>query len=123
MSLEESVKKWIYLDNEIRLLTEKINEFKNKKNGCSQDILVWLSNKNLKNPLIKINDGRLKIVDSQHFQPLSYKFLFDCFLEFFDGDQNETIEFINFIKSKRSSKMTKEIKRFMNRENLSELRV
>ena len=112
MSFEENIRSWVHLDNEILILNEKLTNLKNKKKLLNNDIIVFLNEKNINNPTIKINDGKLKIIDNQFHQALTYKHLNLCLLQFFRNDNDYVNKLINFIKSKRTIKTTQEIKRF-----------
>jgi hypothetical protein len=76
----------------------------------------------MKYPLINISDGRLILTQLKQQNIMSYKFLEDCFKEFFkdydnsDPVRNELIrnELIELIKSKRSFKTNNIIKRSYN---------
>ena len=58
----------------------------------------------------KISDGKLKFVNVNYPQPLTYKFLFICLTKFIK-DEKKISEIINFIKSEREIKSITEIKR------------
>lgn len=111
MSLEENIKKWVLLDNNIKELNEKIKILKYDKASYNKNIIQFISSNNLNNATIKINDGKLKFVDSNYSQPLTYKFLFNCLNKFLNDD-NQVMEIINFIKSEREIKTVREIKRY-----------
>lgn len=126
MSFEDNIKTWVSIDNEIRLLNNQLKILKEKKGVCNKEIMIWIDNKNLNNPVIKINDGRLKIVDITHQQPLTFKFVYLCLLRYFNSDTNKAHHIINFIKSNRIIKTNKEIKRYIDDDEsygISALRV
>jgi hypothetical protein len=71
----------------------------------------------MKYPLINISDGKLSLIQYKQYNMLSYKFLEDCFKEFFkDYENSDAIEkeLIEFIRSKRSFKTNKLIRRSYN---------
>jgi hypothetical protein len=110
MSLEENVKKWVLLDNNIKQLNTQIKNLKNEKILYNKTILDYVSSNNLDNATIKINDGKLKFTDVNYSQPLTYKYLFNCLNKFLNDDE-QVLEIINFIKSEREVKTIREIKR------------
>lgn len=112
MSFENNIRTWVHLDDDIKLLNEQINILKNKKKICNTEIINYLNQQNIINPTIKISDGKLKIINSQYHAPLTFKYLQFCLLHYFNNDINKVENLINFIKSKRLSKINKEIKRF-----------
>ena len=45
MSLETNIKKWVSLDNDIKLLSQQIKELRNEKNTCNTSILEYIEEK------------------------------------------------------------------------------
>lgn len=113
MSLEENIKKWVLLDNNIKNLTNEIKQLKQVKNTYNANIINYISTNELNNATIKISDGKLKFVNVNYPQPLTYKFIYECFIKCFNNE-NKAQELLNFIKSERDIKTIKEIKRYSN---------
>ena len=113
MSLEENIKNWVRLDNYIKELNEKIKYYKQEKVKYNTNIIEYITNNDLDNVTIRISDGKIKFLDMNYSQPLTYKFIYECLIKFFNNE-NTVDEIINFIKSERNIKTIKEIKRFNN---------
>jgi hypothetical protein len=111
MSLEENIKKWVLLDNKIKQSIIELKKIRMEKNKYNNSILEYVSNNHLNNATIKINNGKLRFVDVNYSQPLTYKFIYECLNKYYHNDDN-AMEIINFIKSQRNIKSIKEIKRF-----------
>ena len=111
MSLENNIKKWVSLDNDINSLTQKIKLLKNEKSNYNDQIIQYITQQKLNNATIKISDGKLKFIDINQQQILTYKFIYEC-LENFLKDNNKALEIIKFIKNSRNIKTITEIKRF-----------
>ena len=111
MSLEENIKNWVILDNNIKDLTEKIKILKGEKASYNKNIIEYISYNSLDNATIKIRNGKLKFVDVNYPQILTYKFLFNCLNKFLNNDE-QVMKIINFIKSERDIKTVREIKRY-----------
>ena len=111
MSLEENIKKWILFDNKIIELSNDLKRIRNDKLKYNNAILSYISNNNLDNATIKINDGKLKFVNINYSQPLTYKYIEECLNKYYHNDA-KVLEIINFIKSNRDIKSMKEIKRY-----------
>jgi hypothetical protein len=110
MSLEENIKKWVILDNKIKEINNQLKNIRLEKASHNTNILNYIASNNLDNVTIKINDGKLRFVDANYSQPLTFKFIYDCLNKYYN-DVDKTIEIINFIKSQRDIKTIKEIKR------------
>ena len=114
MDLEESIKKWVVLDNQHKKLNEQVKELRDTKNNLTEIIITKFSDKNIKSPIIKISDGKLSLIETQHANVLSYKFLLDTFKEYFEDDK-EANKLLEFIKTKRTYTNMSSIKRIYNK--------
>ena len=115
MTLEENIKKWVVLDNKQKKLNEEVKDLRNKKNDLTNNIITNFSERNIKSPIIKINDGKLSLVESQHANVLSFKFLYEIFIEYFNNEK-EAVKLLDFIKNKRTFTNVKSIKRIYNKD-------
>ena len=114
LDIQSSIKKWVALDNQYKKLYSQISLLREEKNNIEEHIFNYYDSKNASYPLINISDGRLSLAQFKQYNVLSYKFLEDCFKEFFkDYENNKSIEkeLIEFIKSKRTFKTNNLIKR------------
>lgn len=111
MAIEENIKKWIIIDNKIKLLNNQINELRETKNNYKNDIILELNNKNLNNATIKIGKEQLKIAENKINSPISYKFLIESLNQCLNN-KNDIENIINYIKNNREFKVVKDIKRF-----------
>jgi len=111
MSLEQLVKTWVSLDNEIKTINENLRLLREKRNSSSDSVLTYIQEKRLENATIKISDGRLRFVSVKQQNPLSYKFIDDCLRKCISNP--EQVELImEFIKKERPTRDTLEIKRY-----------
>jgi len=115
MSLEENIKKWVVIDNQHKKLNEQIKDVREIKNNLTHNIIEKFADKNLKSPVIKISDGKLSLIETQQANVISFKFLLDCFNEYFD-DEKQALKVLNFVKAKRTFTNTSSIKRDYNKE-------
>ncbi len=113
MSLENSIKEWVRLDNKHSELNNELKQLRDKKNECSNDIINFFELKDIENPTINITGGKINLVDQKISNPLSYKFLEDCFKEYFENNDEKCEELLNFIKSKRTYSNNKNLKRIV----------
>jgi hypothetical protein len=113
MNIEDSIKKWVVLDNQQKKLNSQISNVRDEKNELTKDIITYYDLKNAKYPNINISDGKLSFVQQKIANPLSLKFLEQCFEEFFENYDSTSIkeELIEFIKSKRTHNITTNIRR------------
>jgi hypothetical protein len=119
MNIEESIKNWVVLDNQHKKLNSQISKLRDEKNELTQTIINYYDFKNTKYPNINISDGKLSFIQQKIANPLSVKFLEQCFEEFFENYDSNSIkeELIQFIKSKRTHNINTNIRRVYNKTN------
>ena len=110
-SFEENIKQWVSLDNETKILSERLKELRNKKSTLLSNINYYVETQNLENAVVNISDGQLKFVKTNSTQGLTLSFLEDCLMDIFKN-QEQTEKVMNYIKSKREIKTNSDIRRF-----------
>jgi hypothetical protein len=113
MSFEDSVKSWVQIDNQMKLLQEKVKELRDKKNDVEFQIYNYAEDNNLQNAVIEISDGKLKFSETKSTSPLSLKYVEKCLHEIV-SDENVVKQIMNYIKEHREVKVDSSIKRSYN---------
>ena len=115
MDLQENIKKWVKLDNNYKILYNQLKDIREEKNNISNNLFEYFTRNNVKPPNINISDGKISFIELNNPNTISYKFLEDCFNDFFKDTDNSK-ELLEFIKSKRIYNKNKLIKRAYNKE-------
>jgi len=113
MSFENQVQQWVTIDNQIKLLNEKMKDLRNKKNDLSTNLTTYAKNNNISNSTIQIGDGKLKFINTKQTEPLTLKYLEKTLGEVIKNESQVNL-IMEHIKSKRESKIVPEIKRYFN---------
>ena len=103
------------LGQSTKKLNLQVKDLRNRKNDLTTNIVTEFSDRQITSPIIKISDGNLKLIETQHANVISFKFLLDTFEEFFN-DKKQAIKLLDFIKSKRTFTNVSSIKRIYNKE-------
>ena len=120
MSIEDKIKKWVMLDNQVKQLYNQMQLLKDEKNELTNSLIDYFDNANKKYPIINISDGKLSFVEVKQPNALSYKFLEQCLIDYFkinsnnNGANNNIKLILELIKSKRTYTLNKTIKRVYN---------
>ena len=111
MALQDNIKEWIKIDNEITSLNSRIKELRDSKKPIQSTIIEHIENEELFDATVKISDGRLKFVQQKQTPPLTLKYVEQCLKEKLSNENNvESI--MDHIKNSRDIKQITNIKRF-----------
>jgi hypothetical protein len=113
MSFEQHIQQWVSIDNQMKQLTDKLKELRDKKNTLNDTIFNHVDNSNLTNATIQISDGKIKFIKTKDTQCLTFKYLETCLHEIIKND-DQVNKIIEYVKNKRDVKYVAEIKRFYN---------
>jgi hypothetical protein len=114
-TLESKIKRWVELDNKIKLTSEEVRDVRTEKSVINDEILEIVEEKQLCKATVNISDGKLKFVSSKHTAPLTLAYIEKCLSELItNGKQVEQI--MTYIKKNRETKTTMEIKRVYNKK-------
>lgn len=106
---QENIQKWVRLDNQSRLLNEKIREVREKKSECLKSLIEYSEMNEICD--IQISDGRLKFTKNRVSEPLTYKYLEKSLSEII-RNTNHVNQIMEYIKKSREIKIVQDIKRF-----------
>ncbi len=108
---EDKVRSWVKLDDELRRTQDHARELRERRNDIASDIHTYVNNNDLRNATINISDGRLKFVQTQTLQSLTFKFLEECLNEIIPN-KDTVNQILTHVKTRRSIKSGADIKRF-----------
>lgn len=111
MSFEESIQKWVSLDNQLRSLQDKTKKIREDKNNIEDGIIKYVDTHNLQNSVVKISDGKLKFTMVKQTNPLTLKYVDECLGKCIKNPEQVKL-IMNYIKDSRNSKIIPDIKRF-----------
>jgi len=111
MSFEQNIQQWVSIDNQIKQLSDKMKELRDKKSTLNDAIFNHVDNSNLSNATVQISDGKIKFVKTKDTQVLTFKYLETCLHEIIKNEDQVT-KIVEYIKNKREIKYVPEIKRF-----------
>ena len=113
MTFEEQIQQWINIDNQMKILNDKMKDLRDKKNIISEQINTHIETSQLNNASVKISDGQLKFIKAKETQQLTFKYLETCLSEIIKNEE-QVKKIVEYIKNKREVKYVPEIKRLYN---------
>jgi hypothetical protein len=113
MSFERQVQEWVSVDNQLKILNDKVRELREKKNTITGSLTKYAESNNLVNSAIQISDGKLRFTNTKVTEPLTFKYLEKTLSQVIKSEI-QVRQIIDHIKAKRTIKTIQEIKRFTN---------
>jgi len=113
MSFEEKIQQWVALDNQSKILYEKLREIREKKSNLGENINDYVRENNLSNAVVQISDGKLKFANTKVQPPLTFTYVEKSLGEIIKNE-SQVKQIIAYLKQKREYKIVQEIKRFSN---------
>jgi len=110
MSFENNIKSWVNLDNQIRVLNERVRGLREERNKTSDSILKYVETENLANATVQISDGRLKFMTSRQTAPLTLTYVKTCLSKCISSE-SDVESIMDYIKNSRETKTNPDIKR------------
>ncbi len=111
MSFENQIQNWVSIDNQLRILSEKMKELRDKKNTIGENILEHAKKNNLTKSTIQISDGKLKFTNTKVASPLTFKYLEKSLSEIIHNE-SQVKAIVEHLKQNREFNMVEDIKRF-----------
>ena len=111
MSFEEKIKKWVNLDNQLKVLGDRSKQVRDERNTLEENIMEYAVQNNLKNATINISDGKLRFVATKQTEPLTLTYIEEC-LEKCISNPAHVEQIMKVIKESREVKYVEDIKRY-----------
>jgi len=111
MSFENKIQEWVQLDNKLKKLNEEIKQLREQRNSIETNLTIYAKTNNMADKTIKVNNDKLKFVETKVPEPLTFKYLEKTLGEIIKNESQVHL-IMEHIKQKRNIKIVPEIKRF-----------
>ncbi len=109
-NLLEEIRNWIHIDDQLKLINEKIKILRNRKTELTNNICEYVSNNNNIKNNINIKGGELKITKKNDYKPLTFSYIETC-LGNLITDKKQVEFIIKYLKDNRETTCSHEIRR------------
>jgi hypothetical protein len=109
MSLNDTVSKWITIDNRIQELSAELKQLKNDKNILDLSLINYAKNNNLENATVKVNNNKMKFSVTKTSEPITFKYL-ERNLGNIIKNEDQLHKTIDYLKEKREVKYNYNVK-------------
>jgi hypothetical protein len=110
MNFEQSIKEWVYIDNQLKQAHEKTKGLREKRNELARQITKYVGDNQMDNATIKLGDGNIQFITTKDTQTLTFRYLETCLKEIIRNEE-QVVKILDYIKSRRSIKYSMDIKR------------
>jgi hypothetical protein len=112
-NFEQQLQQWVTVDNQIKVLNDKLKELRDKKTALNTNITNYAEKNNLMNTAMRFGDEKIKFSTSKVQQPVTLTYLEKCLKDVIKNESQAT-QIFEYIKNNRETKINSEIKRFTN---------
>ena len=113
MSFQNQVQQWVLIDNQLKILNDKVRELREKRSSATDNLINYASTNNLSSSVIQISDGKLKFANTRVTEPLTFKYVEKTLGEVIKNEAQVKL-IMEHLKNKRETKIVSEIKRVSN---------
>ena len=113
MSFDNKIQQWVQIDNQLKKLNEQAKQLREQRNTLESNLTNYAKTNNMTDTTIKVNNDKLKFVDTKVPEPLTFKYLEKTLGEVIKNESQVKL-IMEHLKQKRSVKIVPEIKRFSN---------
>ena len=113
MSFENKIQQWVQIDNQVKKLNDQVKQLREQRNSLETNLTSYVKTNNITDASIKINNDKIKFVDTKIPEPLTFKYLEKTLGEIINN-KTQVQAIMEHIKQKRTFKIVPEIKRFSN---------
>jgi hypothetical protein len=113
MSFQNQVQQWVLIDNQLKILNDKVKELREKRSSATDNLINYASANNLSSSVIQISDGKLKFANTKVTEPLTFKYVEKTLGEVIKNESQVKL-IMEHLKNKRETKIVSEIKRVSN---------
>ena len=107
--LIQNVKRWVIIDKQLKIITEKTRELRQIKQTCGEGIRNYLSDNPHLNNVIGITDGELKVYQKKEYSPVTFGYIEKCLGELIPN-KTQVDYIIKYLKEHREVTTTEDIR-------------
>jgi septal ring factor EnvC (AmiA/AmiB activator) len=114
--ITNKIKTWVSYELKNQELKTQLNQISEAKDQLSKEILQFINVNNMKKTAINVGNNRICYYDEMQYNSLSFIFLKECLMLYFNNDENKVNQICDFIKSNRK-RISKPNLKFLPRKN------
>jgi hypothetical protein len=108
--LIEKVQKWVTLDSQLKIVSEKTKQMREMKSQLNSQICDYMTARNMTQNTIKISDGELRIHEKKEYSSITFGYVERCLAELIK-DKAQVNYIMQYLKDNREISTCSDIKR------------
>ncbi len=112
----ENIKKWVMLDNQTKLINDKMKSIRESKHILNADICTYMTSSKLLDSKIGISNGEIGVYDKKEYSSLSYDYIERKLSEII-LDTEQVGYIIQYLKDNREVTIVQEVRRKYHNKN------
>jgi hypothetical protein len=104
------LKTWVAYELKQQELKSQMNKISEAKEQLGKDVIQYIKMNNMQKTAINVGNNKIFYHDDSQYNNLTFNFLNDCLMLYFNNDVNKVSQICNFIKSKRSKTIKPSLK-------------
>lgn len=108
--LIEKVQKWVILDSQLKIVSEKTKQMREMKSQLNSQICDYMTARNMAHNKITISDGELRIHEKKEYSSITFGYVERCLAELIK-DKAQVNYIMQYLKDNREISTCSDIKR------------
>lgn len=96
------IKTWATYEQKSQELKKQLDDLNDKKNKLSLELIPYIQSHNLQKTAINFGNNKVCYAVNSQYNNLSYGFLEESLMVFYNGDRNQVEKIMKFIRSRRT---------------------
>ena len=111
---EDSLKKWIRVDTQIKLANQQMRELRNQRDALSSNVCDYIEKNRMEKRKIETSDSKIEYYEKKEYSALTYGFLEKHLADLIPDEKNVKL-IMEYLRSKREIKKSHDLKRVFNK--------
>lgn len=107
------IKTWAAYDQKSRELRSQLSKLNQVKNQLAEELIPYIKNNNLQKTALNFGEHRVCYSEDPHYTSLSYNFLNECLLSYYNNDKSKADQICTFIRAKRQKTTKSSLKHYV----------
>ena len=104
------IKSWSVYEQKYQELKNEMSKISDQKEQLTKEIVNYIQVHNMQRIAINVGNKKIYYHEEQTNNNLSFGFLKDCLMTYFNNDEKKVEQLINFVKSKRTKSVKPNLK-------------